>query len=236
MTHATRRTLPSHVLLVSAVCLSASATWQLAAAPAADEPGPAIQQFLAQNTGAQSYKGVRRLEASGRGQTGWLDARTNLSPTGGFDYQVTAEGGSGFIRSRVLRSLLEEERRLVSRGGAREVALSTANYTFTDMGLTDDGLLRVAMQPRRKERPLVIGHLFLSPADGELVRVEGRLAKNPSFWVSRVNIVRRYARINGALVPVLLESTAQLRLLGRSSLRMTYHYLEIDQQPAVEAS
>ena len=92
------------------------------------------------------------------------------------------------------------------------------------------------MQPRRKEKPPVIGQLFLSPADGDLVRVEGRLAKNPSFWVSRVNIVRHYARINGALVPVLLESTAQLRLLGRSSLRMSYEYLEVDDQPAVAAA
>ena len=44
-------------------------------------------------------------------------------------------------------------------------------------------------------------------------------------------IVRSYERINDALMPVLLESTAQLRFLGRSALRMTYEYSAIDDQP-----
>ena len=90
------------------------------------------------------------------------------------------------------------------------------------------------MQPRRKERALIAGHMFIKPDDGELVRVEGRLAKNPSFWVSRVEMVRSYQRIKGVLVPVLLESTAQLRLLGGSTLRMTYRYSEIDDRPIAE--
>ena len=41
-------------------------------------------------------------------------------------------------------------------------------------------------------------------------------------------------RIKGVLVPVLLESTAQLRLLGGSTLRMTYRYSEIDDRPIAE--
>jgi hypothetical protein len=73
--------------------------------------------------------------------------------------------------------------------------------------------------------------MFLKPEDGELVRIEGRLARNPSFWVKHVDIVRSYARIGGAVLPVTLESRAQLRMLGPASLRMTYEYTEIDGQP-----
>jgi len=69
-----------------------------------------------------------------------------------------------------------------------------------------------------------------------LVRVEGRLARTPSFWVSRVNVVRTYERINGVLMPVSLQTTAQLRLFGSSSLRMTYHYSQLDDRPVVEAA
>jgi hypothetical protein len=190
-----------------------------------------VEMFLAQPSSSHSYRATRRLEATGSGQQGWLDARTDFTPVSGFDYEITAEGGSGFIRARVLRTLLEEERQLIARGGSSEVAISPDNYRFADEGIDQDGLARVALQPLRKERPLIVGRMFLKPADGELVRVEGRLAKNPSFWVSRVNIVRSYERINGVLLPVLLESTAQLRLLGRSTLRMTYRYSQIDEQP-----
>jgi hypothetical protein len=189
-----------------------------------------LQKFLTEAAPAPSYSGTRRLEATGSGQRGWLDARTDFTPIGGLHYEVTAEGGSGYIRGRVLRTLLEEERRLIARGDSSRVGISPANYTFTDDGIGENGLARVGLQPHRRERALVVGRMFLRPGDGALVRVEGHLAKNPSLWVSRVSIVRSYERINGALMPVLLESTAQLRLLGQSTLRMTYSYSQIDQR------
>ena len=194
----------------------------------------AIQKFLAQPTSSHTYRGSRRLEASGSGQQGWLDAHTDFTRENGFRYEVTAEGGSGYIRSRVLRSLLEEERRLIARGGADEASVSPANYAFAQDGSDENGLVRVALRPLRKERSLIDGRMFITSENGELVRVEGRLARNPSFWITRVNIVRSYRRINNVLVPVSLESTAQLRLLGRSSLSMTYHYSEVDEQPVSE--
>ena len=73
--------------------------------------------------------------------------------------------------------------------------------------------------------------MFLRPTDGELVRVQGRLAKSPSFWVKSVDIVRSYDRIEGAVMPVALETTAQVRMFGAATLRMTYDYSEIDGRP-----
>src|SRR5258705_1212829 len=84
----------------------------------------AMRKFLGQPTSVHSYRGTRRLEASGSGQRGWLDARTDFTPDAGFDYEVIAEGGSGYIRFHVLRALLEEERRLIAQGASSEVALS----------------------------------------------------------------------------------------------------------------
>jgi hypothetical protein len=220
---------------VAVVFLSAACALHLKAAIVAPPDGTvAMQKFLAQPAAPHSYRATRRLEAAGSGQRGWLDARTDYTPADGLSYEVTAEGGSRYIRSRVLRTLLEEERRLIARGDSSRVAISSDNYTFTNEGIDQDGLAQVTMRPLRKERPLIIGRMFLMPGDGELVRVEGRLAKNPSLWVSRVDIVRSYRSINGALLPVSLESTAQLRLLGRSTLRMTYRYSAIDDRPTNE--
>ena len=58
--------------------------------------------------------------------------------------------------------------------------------------------------------------------------------QNPSFWVTRVNLVRSYRRINGVIMPVSLDTTAQLRLLGASALRMTYRYSHIDERLVVD--
>jgi hypothetical protein len=86
------------------------------------------------------------------------------------------------------------------------------------------------MSPRRKERALVAGVMLLRPDQGELVRVEGRLAKNPSFWVRNVDIVRKYERIRGVVVPVSMDSKAHIRFLGAATFHMTYKYSEINGQ------
>jgi hypothetical protein len=111
----------------------------------------AIRHFLALPTSAHQYRASRRLEASGSGHRAWLDVQTNFSTASGLRYEVTAEGGSGYIRARVLRSLLDEEQRLIARKGESAVALTTANYQFTPEGIDDDGLAIVEMRPLRKE-------------------------------------------------------------------------------------
>lgn len=216
----------------SALAITVSLTFHLSAAQVPDAAAEdAIDRFLARPVLRHQYTAMRRLEATGSGQRGWLDAKTEFTPAEGLRYEVTAEGGSGFIRSRVLRSLLEEERQLIARGGSDGVEVAPANYRFESQAVDADGLTRVAIEPLRKEKSLIRGHMFLAP-DGELVRIDGRLARNPSFWITGVHVVRSYRRINGVLLPVALESTAQLRLLGRSTLRMTYHYSAVDERPA----
>jgi hypothetical protein len=204
---------------------------QLSASTAADQrAADALARFLTRPPVAHEYSASRRLEASGRGQRAWLDVQTDFSLSSGLLYDVTGEGGSGFIRSRVLRSLLDEEQRLVAQGGATRVAMSTVNYQFAAAGVDEEGLAIVSVQPRRKERGLVAGRMFLT-ADGDLLRLEGRLDRNPSFWVTRVDVVRSYRQINGVFMPASLDTTAQLRFFGASALRMTYRYSHIDGQP-----
>src|SRR5207253_7971729 len=75
-----------------------------------------------------------------------------------------------------------------------------------------------------KDVLLVDGSIFVRPEDGDLVRVEGRLSKAPSFWTRRVEIVRWYQRFVGVRMPTALESVANLVVAGRSTFRMRYDY------------
>jgi hypothetical protein len=215
---------------VAAVLTMTPLALQLSAEVVDQRAATAMQNYFARPRIAHQYSASRRLEASGSGQRAWLDVQTDFTVASGLLYEVTAEGGSGYIRARVLRSLLDEEQRLIARGGGAAVAISPDNYEFTPEGVNEEGLAIVSMRPRRKDRSLIAGRMFLT-VDGDLQRVEGRLVKNPSFWVTRVNVVRLYRRINGVLMPVSLDTTAQLRLLGSSALRMTYRYSHIDERP-----
>src|SRR5687767_3242529 len=99
----------------------------------------AIDKFLARPLVATQYRAIRRLEATGSGQRGWLDAQTEFSPAAGMHYEITAEGGSGLIRSRVLRFLLEQEKELIATGTAA-MAIDRSNYRLSANGVAPDGL------------------------------------------------------------------------------------------------
>jgi hypothetical protein len=211
-----------------AILLLSIAATPIVFATARDAADESIRQFLEQDDSQPAYRAERRLEAETGGRRGWMQAVTSYAPGVGFRYEITGEGGSTFIRSKVLRAVLDGEREVIEQGETARSSLAPSNYTFTSNGVDADGLATVLLTPRRKERVLIAGAMFLRPLDGGLVRLQGRLAKSPSFWLKHVDIVRHYDRIGGTIVPIALDSRAQLRPLGAATLRMTYSYLEIN--------
>ena len=221
MVPATRRRLL--VVLLLAIGFSSSARAMVG--NAADD---SIKRFLALDDAQPRYRALRRLEAENGSRKGWIEAVTEYSREAGFTYAITAEGGSSYIRSKVLRAVLDGEREVIAKGETARSSLDLVNYSFQANGIDDNGFANVLLSPRRKERVLVKGMMALNVADGALVRLQGRLAKNPSFWLKNVDIVRIYERVGGTVVPVNLETKAQVRFLGNATLHMTYVYTEID--------
>ena len=158
--------------------------------------------------------------------SGWIDACTALE-NGALRYWIVAEGGSGAVRKRALVAALDGEVTAQREGRASRARLDPQNYDFLP-AVADEGVLRVGLKARRKDAMLVDGTMTLSAADADLIGVEGRLVKAPSFWTHQVHVVRRYARPTGVRVPVSMESTAKVLIVGASSFAMTYRYLSIN--------
>ena len=183
------------------------------------------------------YVAFRRLEAENQksGRQGWLDVRTELGTDGLLTVEVLDEGGSDYIRNKVLRAALDGERQLIATRSAAPVpSVDTTTCTQSQVDATVDatGLVRVPLKPGRKgDVGLIYGNIFLQPGTGDLVRVEGRLAKNPSFWVSQVDVSWTYARVhNDIVLPVSLHSVAKVKMFGPSTFHMTYDYRSVDGQ------
>ncbi len=181
---------------------------------------------------AHQYRALRHLEAQSDklGGSAWIDAWTAVDPVGGFQYQIIGEGGSGFVRGKVLRPWLDGEKKMWAAGDPERASLSLENYTFLDRGLSADGLAWLDVKSRRKDVLLVDGSIYVNALDGDLVRIEGRLSKTPSFWTRRVEVIRCYQRINGVHMPVSIESVAAVLIAGRSTFKMTYQYETINDQ------
>jgi len=249
-----------------ALCIALSVTSTLAGQgplPPADAPpvgsptteGSLLERFLSrQAENVVRYRAIRRLEAENKrfNVQGWMEVMTELSPESGFTWTVIEEGGSGYIRNKVLRKTLEGEVQAVRNNDPSKAALTEANYTFTltapakspvARATSDDdeedpepsidgdsaaGLATLFITPKRKDMLLVSGAVTVAAADADLVQVEGRLSKTPSFWTRSVDIIRRYGRIGGIRVPVSTESSANVRIAGRSAFKMTYDYQMIN--------
>ena len=184
-----------------------------------------LERFFAGDKASPSYRALRHLEARNEQfqTTAWMDVWTEADASG-FRYQVVSQSGSGYIRSRVFTAALEAERRISATGTAHLVAITPDNYLFDDRGAEPSGLAWVGLTPRRKDLMLVQGSIFLRPEDGDLVRIQGSLAKPPSFWIRQVDIDRRYERIGGVRMPVSLQAVARVLVAGKSTFTVTYQY------------
>jgi hypothetical protein len=162
----------------------------------------------------------------------WLKVEVQFNRTTGFTYHLVASGGSSLVLRRVLIPSLEEEAELWRRGDPDRYGLTVHNYEFAGTAPADGiawNETPIAIRPRRPHHLLVNGLLVLSD-EGDLLRVQGRLAKSPSFWVSRVDVVRRYGRLQGVRVPLELETVAHVRFAGQSEMRIMHLYDSINDQ------
>jgi len=191
-----------------------------------------LQRFLALgDPDPESFRSLRHLEAHNEGfdTRAWMDVWTEADQNG-FRYHIVGEGGSDYIRSKVFRASLETERRMWADGGFDAAAVTPDNYVFRDGDRHPDGLATLLVTPRRKDMLLVDGALFVNPDDGDLVRVEGRLAKTPSFWLRRVDVVRRFQRFGSVRMPVSFDAVATMLLFGKSTFSISYEYETVNGQ------
>ena len=216
--------LRSAAVPLAFIALTALATAESASPPATIEP--VLHRFLTRaDERLVEYRGTRRLEGRNARMNldGWMEVATELGADG-FHYRVISEGGSEMIRRRVFRSMLDNEERIFAMGDAERSSFTSMNYELTPAATEEAGLVKLLARPRRHDVTLIEGAVFITDTDADLVRVEGRLAKNPSFWTKRVEVVKHYGRIGGLRVPVRIDSTAQMRLAGTSTMTVTYDF------------
>lgn len=218
------------------VALALTGMWSAERVSASDPAEPVFERVLAKSNTVEppQYRAFRRMEGgiNGSEKHGWIEAWTEYTPGRGFTYEVVREGGSDYVRDKVLRGMLASEQKLIATGKRLRASLEAKNYAFEDGGMTDKGLQRILLKPAKKSDGILNGSLLLDPESGLITRLEGRLVKSPSFWVRDVDLTYKFAHIRGHVVPIEMSSTGRVRMFGRSSFRMVYDYVSIDGQPA----
>jgi outer membrane lipoprotein-sorting protein len=151
--------------------------------------------------------------------------RTDYQAPDKKEFTIVSESGSGTVRDRVFKKLLEAEQESMRAENQQQSAMTPENYTFqlSDYVKTDtDEFYVLDVQPRNKNKFLFRGRIWVNAKDFGITRVEGEPAVNPSWWTVRTDFDRRYQKIGDFWLPESNESKTKVRVLGTAVLSIEY--------------
>src|SRR5207302_6495633 len=121
----------------------------VAVAPLQSHP-TVLQRFLSRaEEPPVEYRALRHLEAHNPHfhQSAWMDVWTEYDHINGFRYQVVAEGGSSYIRTKVLRAALDGEQKMWANRDPQRASFTHDNYLFDPAQAAAGGLQAVGVKP-----------------------------------------------------------------------------------------
>jgi hypothetical protein len=148
------------------------------------------------------------------------------------EFTIVSQSGSGTVRDRVFKKLLEAEQESMRAENQQRSAITPENYTFqlSDYGKTDtDEFYVLDLEPRSKNKFLFRGQIWVNAKDFAITRVEGEPAVNPSWWTVRTDFKRSYQKIGDFWLPESNESETKVRVFGTAVLSIEYRDYRITQ-------
>jgi len=146
------------------------------------------------------------------------------------EFTILEESGSGSVRHKVFKKLMEAEQESMQEENRQRSAVSLENYTFqlSDYQKTETEEVYVLdAQPRTNNKFLFRGRLWVSANDFAITRVEGEPAVNPSWWTVRTDFKRSYQKLGDFWLPESNESETKVRILGTAFLTISYGKYQI---------
>jgi hypothetical protein len=140
-------------------------------------------------------------------------------------FTVNSEAGSGLVRHMALNPLIKSEIETAAGKEHHDSAISADNYSLNLLGEQQVGLYRcfvAEVLPKRKDKYLFEGKLWIDVDDYSVVRIEGHPAKKLSFWIERADFVRQYQKIEGFWLPQKDQTLVQVRLYGKKILTIDH--------------
>jgi outer membrane lipoprotein-sorting protein len=199
-----------------------------------------IVQNLARNNerraaNLKSYSVLRHYEVHYRGFPGSKDAemdvRMRYVAPATKQFEVISQSGSKYLIDHVLRKLLTSEEEALTRENRSETAMTAANYNFALLGEenTPEGHFYILKtEPKRKNKFLFRGTIWVDAGDFAIARIEAEPAKNPSFWISKTRIEHKYEKLGEFWLPLQNNSLTSVRLGGTATLTIQYRNYQIE--------
>jgi hypothetical protein len=136
------------------------------------------------------------------------------------------------VRSHVFPRLLEGESEASLPGIRERSRITPENYSFEMAGkeyINQRPAYVLAITPKTQNKYLIEGKIWVDAEEFAIARIEGKPAKNPSFWIKSIHFVHTYQRSGSLWLPASDHSVTDVRILGSNEL--TIEYFDYDYAP-----
>ena len=140
------------------------------------------------------------------------------------DFKILSESGPAMLRN-IVKSLLKLEVEAALGQGGTDSSITPANYTFQIAGKdTVDGYSCFVVQaiPKRNDKTLFEGRIWIEDTEFAIVKIAGRPAKRPSFWIESAQFTRHYQKIGEIWLPLRDQTVSQVRMFGENVLTIDH--------------
>ncbi|HUS07462.1 MAG TPA: hypothetical protein VMZ52_14235 [Bryobacteraceae bacterium] len=171
---------------------------------------------------------------------GKMNALRRISSLGKITYKMLNYLGDDTVKKEVIARYMQAE--VQAKADSGSIAITEENYKFKYKGLRQDGERRIhlfELKPKQNRVGLFKGELWLDAATCLPLRETGRLVKNPSIFLKKIEFTRDYEVRDGIAIPKHVESRVDTRLVGSAEIQIDYenvHKAEDGDEAVEEAS
>ena len=137
-------------------------------------------------------------------------------------YVIQNRTGSG-RGEQVVKRILEHESEMSRRNSqASAAALKEENYTFAYNGtgsIDGNECYVLGLQPKHRERDLIVGQAWVDKNTFRVRRIEGDVAKSPSWMLKKIHVRLDFANVSGTWLQTGMEAVADVRFVGSQTLQ-----------------
>lgn len=222
--------MKNHLLLAALIVIPASvvAADESPSLPTATEIVTRMASRDLQRQGSiEGYAGMRRyvLDNQHFHKRAEMLVQVQGDPDGTKHFEVVSEEGWKAAQKHVLQKMLESESETSQPEARTKTRINPENYDFKMAGTeVIDGRTAYVLEvsPKRKEKYLFRGRIWVDAEDYALARAEGQPAKNPSFWTKSTHFVQIYQKNGSLWFPRSTQSVTEAHIFGTTDVNIEY--------------
>ena len=146
-------------------------------------------------------------------------------------YQI--ERSSGGMAGRVLRDIVQKDAESPKEVQRKEISPENYDFQFAGEDRVDGRKCFVlAINPKRSEKDLIRGKIWVDAADYRIHRLEGNPVKSPSWWIRDLYILMSFTSVDGMWLHTSTHAVADVRFKGKYVVDTR----DLEYKPAAQAA